>query len=445
MKKNLIILFTISFIVNTYSQSIYGKFNIPRQIGKQVNLYRTEGNYAYIIDSTRINSQSSFFFKFKKYPIGYYKIGLINDKNTIDIILNSVEEKLSLEFNKPKLEDGVKILISNENSALREFKAKDNVIQNQIKNFKRQRGQARKEGNDIKVNELSNKISQLEKDLSNFTTALVNKNPNTFFSKTQLATSPKFPEDKFKYFSDLDFNNESFIRSKVYSKRFQDYIIKHSGHTESGYYNAVDEIMNKAKSNEKVFEFALYNLLDGFYGSGLEDVATYIMEEYFYGEACGEIQINDLLKQKAKLFKNLQIGNIPPDFTIKNNLGSLVNLKNTCKQNIYTIVMFWATHCPHCMRDLPGFVSVYNEYKTKGLEVIGVALDVNREKWNKVLNEKKFNWINVSQFKNYDSPVCKDYKINKTPTYFILDNNMKIVSKPRGKSELMLFLKNNMK
>ena len=107
--------------------------------------------------------------------------------------------------------------------------------------------------------------------------------------------------------------------------------------------------------------------------------------------------------------------------------------------------MFWATHCPHCMRDLPGFVSVYNEYKTKGLEVIGVALDVNREKWNKVLNEKKFNWINVSQFKNYDSPVCKDYKINKTPTYFILDNNMKIVSKPRGKSELMLFLKNNIK
>ena len=40
------------------------------------------------------------------------------------------------------------------------------------------------------------------------------------------------------------------------------------------------------------------------------------MEEYFYGEACGEIQINDLLKQKAKLFKNLQIGNIPPSWLV---------------------------------------------------------------------------------------------------------------------------------
>ena len=37
-----------------------------------------------------------------------------------------------------------------------------------------------------------------------------------------------------------------------------------------------------------------------------------------------------------------------------------------------------------------------------------------------------------------------DYKINKTPAFFILDREMKIVSKPKGKQELLLFLKNNM-
>ena len=86
MKKNLIILFTISFIVNTYSQSIYGKFNIPRQIGKQVNLYRTEGNYAYIIDSTRINSQSSFFFKFNSFIIFKkgFSLGLLTPTSSLE-------------------------------------------------------------------------------------------------------------------------------------------------------------------------------------------------------------------------------------------------------------------------------------------------------------------------------------------------------------------------
>ena len=198
--------------------------------------------------------------------------------------------------------------------------------------------------------------------------------------------------------------------------------------------------MKKAKVNEKVFEFALYNLLDGFYGSGLEDVATYIMEEYFYGEACGEIEINDLLRQKAELIKNLQIGNTPPDFTIKNNFDEEINLKNTCAKNEYTILMFWATHCPHCMRELPSFVTMYKKYKPKGLEIIGVALDVNPVKWKKTVEEKEFNWINVSQFKNYQSPVCKDYKINKTPSFFILDKEMKIVEKPKGKADLKRFL-----
>ena len=39
--------------------------------------------------------------------------------------------------------------------------------------------------------------------------------------------------------------------------------------------------MNKAKVNEKVFEFSLYNLLDGFYGSGLEDVPLILWKNIF--------------------------------------------------------------------------------------------------------------------------------------------------------------------
>ena len=90
------------------------------------------------------------------------------------------------------------------------------------------------------------------------------------------------------------------------------------------------------------------------------------------------------------------------------------------------------------------FVNVYNEYKSKGLEVIGVALDMNEQKWKSEIENNNFNWINVSQFKNYNSPVCMDYKINKTPSYFIMDREMKIVLKPKSKGEIMSFLKANL-
>ena len=426
------------------AQTIKGKLNIKRQTNKQVDLYRTEGKYKYKVDSTKVLTDGSFTFKYKKHLKGFYKLTLGNENNIVDVILNSSEPVVSLAFSQIRLEKGIEVIQSNENKAYWEFKKEDSTVQSKIKNLKKQRGQFKSQANEAKVNEMTNEIIKLEKELFNFVQTVINKYPTTFFSKTKIASLSKTPKDKATYFDDLDFSNESFIRSDVYATRFQDYIIKHSGHTEVGYYNAVDDIMKKSKVNEKVFEFALYNLLDGFYGSGLEDVATYIMEEYFYGEACGEIEINDLLRSKADLIKNLQIGNIPPDFTIKSNYGADVNLKNTCANNKYTVIMFWATHCPHCMRDLPGFVPVYNEYKSKGLEVIGVALDVNQTKWKNTIEEKGFNWKNVSQFGNYKSPVCIDYKINKTPSWFILDSSMKIIAKPKGKQEILRFLKNNL-
>ena len=446
--KNIFFVFTAILAFNFSSvskaQTIKGKLNIQRQANKQVDLYRTEGKYKYKLDSTKVLTDGSFTFKYKKHLKGFYKLTLGNENNIVDVILNSSEPVVSLAFSQIRLEKGVEVLESNENKAYWEFKKEDSAVQSKIKNLKKQRGQFKSQANEAKVNEMTNEIIKLEKELFNFVQTVINKYPTTFFSKTKIASLSKTPKDKATYFDDLDFSNESFIRSDVYATRFQDYIIKHSGHTEVGYYNAVDDIMKKSKVNEKVFEFALYNLLDGFYGSGLEDVATYIMEEYFYGEACGEIEINDLLRSKADLIKNLQIGNIPPDFTIKSNYGADVNLKNTCANNNYTIIMFWATHCPHCMRDLPGFVPVYNEYKSKGLEVIGVALDVNKTKWKNTIEEKGFNWKNVSQFGNYKSPVCIDYKINKTPTWFILDSSMKIIAKPKGKQEILRFLKNNL-
>ena len=446
--KNIFFVFTAILAFNFSSvikaQTIKGKLNIQRQTNKQVDLYRTEGKYKYKIDSTKVLTDGSFTFKYKKHLKGFYKLTLGNENNIVDVILNPSEPVVSLAFSQIRLEKGIEVLESNENNAYWEFKKEDSAVQSKIKNLKKQRGQFKSQANEAKVNEMTNEIIKLEKELFNFVQTVINKYPTTFFSKTKIASLSKTPKDKATYFDDLDFSNESFIRSDVYATRFQDYIIKHSGHTEVGYYNAVDDIMKKSKVNEKVFEFALYNLLDGFYGSGLEDVATYIMEEYFYGEACGEIEINDLLRSKADLIKNLQIGNTPPDFTIKSNYGADVNLKNTCANNNYTIIMFWATHCPHCMRDLPGFVPVYNEYKSKGLEVIGVALDVNKTKWKNTIEEKGFNWKNVSQFGNYKSPVCIDYKINKTPTWFILDSTMKIIAKPKGKQEILRFLKNNL-
>ena len=73
------------------AQTIKGNFLNKRQQGKELFLYRTEGNYKYKIDSVKINLDGSFIFNNKQYDLGYYKLALTNDKNIIEVILNPKE------------------------------------------------------------------------------------------------------------------------------------------------------------------------------------------------------------------------------------------------------------------------------------------------------------------------------------------------------------------
>ena len=205
--------------------------------------------------------------------------------------------------------------------------------------------------------------------------------------------------------------------------------------------------MDKAKVNEKVAEFCMYNMLEGFYNTGATssdkmwiELCNYLIDEYFFGEACGEVEVSDLMKERASKFKDLQIGNIPPDFTIKDQNNKSVNLKSICSKNDYTILVFWASHCTHCMSELPSLATWYKENKNKGIEIVSVSLDANKDKWKKTIADNGFDWFNVNQFKVYKSPVCKDYKVKKTPTVFILDESMKIIDKPKDTRKAVNFL-----
>ena len=41
------------------------------------------------------------------------------------------------------------------------------------------------------------------------------------------------------------------------------------------------------------------------------------------------------------------------------------------------VINFFATWCPPCKAETPGFVEVYNKHKSKGFELIGISLDID--------------------------------------------------------------------
>ena len=72
-------------------------------------------------------------------------------------------------------------------------------------------------------------------------------------------------------------------------------------------------------------------------------------------------------------------------FSINSHAGdsikkiTLSELKTVLDNNKGKIVILdlWATWCPPCRKEIPGFISLYNKYQGKGVEILGIAFDEN--------------------------------------------------------------------
>jgi peroxiredoxin len=74
-------------------------------------------------------------------------------------------------------------------------------------------------------------------------------------------------------------------------------------------------------------------------------------------------------------------------------------------------------------------VVLYNQYKDKGFEILGVSLDKEKGAWMKAIADDKLTWHHVSDLKFWQSDVAFKYGVQAIPFTLLLDKDGKIIAK----------------
>lgn len=152
--------------------------------------------------------------------------------------------------------------------------------------------------------------------------------------------------------------------------------------------------------------------------------------------AVQESNVGESLKELIAKVSNLEVGVKAPDFVQQNQDGKDVKLSDILKGKKLVLVDFWASWCGPCRAENPNVVRVYNAYKNKGFDIIGVSLDDKKDNWLKAIEADGLQWTQLSDLKGWKNEVGQQYNVTAVPHTVLLDGNGVIVAKNLRGEEL---------
>jgi thiol-disulfide isomerase/thioredoxin len=140
--------------------------------------------------------------------------------------------------------------------------------------------------------------------------------------------------------------------------------------------------------------------------------------------------MGNIIKQeveRAKI-KEIAVDESFRDLTLQTPEDKEISISDYAGKGKYVLLDFWASWCGPCRAENPNIVALYNDYKDKGLEIVGVSLDDNKEAWLKGIKDDGIIWPQMSDLKGWQSKATATYRIQGIPYTVLLDKEGKVIA-----------------
>ena len=198
----------------------------------------------------------------------------------------------------------------------------------------------------------------------------------------------------------------------------------------------------------------LNHMMDSVENAFLKNENTPILSLYLIKESCGSVSDYQVLEKQLKAFetdysehplylaihermmalKQIAPGQSAPAFAMESLEGKTIRLSDF--QGKITLLDFWASWCSPCRKENPNMVKLYQQYHDQGLEMIGISLDNNRDRWENAVKKDNLTWKHVCDFQKWNCPLVEKYAVKGVPFTVLIDRQGKIIASGLHGTEL---------
>jgi len=364
-----------------------------------------------------------------------YNIGF-NDVQTCRVILGK-EKNLTLWANAQFMEKG-RTVGSDANKAYETMRAKAAELRatsDQLRNEQRQARQAQNAEalRAVRVQLVANNAAQAA-----FLADLKKNNPLLWRSATLMLVPDDVSENADnatevdyygkEYFGYADFGDPGYDNVPEVYDAFQGYVtlLAQLGANAAKCKQFVNDRLAKLRAESNTNRRAFAGVVTGLKNANHPEHSAFAQEyvNTFRSKDLGDIGILEADLRKTSTFT---AGMEAPDLVGPTPDGGTYSLSKMRGKTV--LIDFWASWCGPCRRENPNVVALYNKYKEKGFDILGVSLDREEGAWKKAIEQDGLTWHHISDLQGWKSAHAAMYSVSSIPQTLLLDPQGKIIQR----------------
>lgn len=451
------LLFIISIIILACGADSSHNYSPSENANFTLQLNGIGGGQAYLIgyfadqsfraDSAAISTTGLITFsRNKPYPSGFYYMYDPNSQAAIQLLLDK-DQSFSFTANANDIINSASIQGNTDMELLYQNLKFEGQLQPQFQVVGTKLKGVAKESVAYQVyKKTQDSLVSLRKNhLQNF----FNNYPNSFFTKFKYAgqnpelTDIRLPNGqpdnekqvaiyRYQMFDNIDFTDERLLRTPVIFNKLKKTINELTPQNPDSINAITSHIADKALIGPEYYKFIVNwvtlnyeptktTLMDS------EAVYVHMITNYFtYDRAfwSDSAEVYALQIRANEMAASL-VGKTAPDVQAQDPNGQMKSISEI--KDPYIVVYMYNPTCEHCMEETPKLVQFYKEWKPKGVEVFGIAVDTDVNEWKAYVKSSGMTWPSV--FDPTNRAIYGKYFVDVTPEIYVINPERKIIAK----------------